>query len=56
MTIGWATAYFPEYAKASLSGALIFKMLREEPIIDGCSKYGLKPVEKQWLFTKAKTI
>src|SRR5690348_11111628 len=46
MTVGWATSYFPEYAKARMSGALIFKMLREEPRIDGCSKSGLKTVSE----------
>ncbi|KAI6235217.1 P-glycoprotein-9 [Aphelenchoides besseyi] len=39
-SIGFASAYFPEYAKARIAGGLIFKMLNEKPEFDNASKYG----------------
>lgn len=44
MTLGFATSYFPEYAKARMSAALIFKMMDETPKIDSYATTGLKPV------------
>uniref|UniRef100_A0A8R1EVH8 Uncharacterized protein n=1 Tax=Caenorhabditis japonica TaxID=281687 RepID=A0A8R1EVH8_CAEJA len=41
--IGHAATYFPEYIKATLAAGLIFKMLEEEPRIDGMSDNGTKP-------------
>uniref|UniRef100_A0A915IP35 Uncharacterized protein n=1 Tax=Romanomermis culicivorax TaxID=13658 RepID=A0A915IP35_ROMCU len=42
MTLSWATAYFPDFIKARFSAALIFKMMREKPVIDNMSAAGLK--------------
>ncbi|CAB3398371.1 unnamed protein product [Caenorhabditis bovis] len=42
-SIGFASAYFPEYTKATFAAGLIFKMLEEEPLIDGMSENGKKP-------------
>lgn len=39
-SIGFASAYFPEYAKAKFAAGLIFKMLGETPQIDNMSKGG----------------
>lgn len=43
-TLGFASAYFPEYAKAKFAAAIIFKMLKEEPKIDSMKTDGTKPV------------
>ncbi|TMS37558.1 hypothetical protein L596_004463 [Steinernema carpocapsae] len=42
-SLGFASAYFPEYIKAKFAAGIIFKMLREKPKIDGLSKNGKKP-------------
>ncbi len=42
--LGLVSAYFPEYIKAKISAALIFKMINEKPKIDSMSTTGLKPV------------
>ncbi|CAJ0932909.1 unnamed protein product, partial [Mesorhabditis belari] len=42
-SIGFASAYFPEYAKAKFAAGLIFKMLGEKPQIDNMSKGGKFP-------------
>uniref|UniRef100_A0A9J2Q415 Uncharacterized protein n=1 Tax=Ascaris lumbricoides TaxID=6252 RepID=A0A9J2Q415_ASCLU len=42
-TLGFASAYFPEYAKAKFAAAIIFKMLKEEPKIDSMKTDGTKP-------------
>ncbi|PAV66356.1 hypothetical protein WR25_09526 [Diploscapter pachys] len=42
-SLGWASAYFPEYAKATFAAGLIFKMLEEEPHIDGMTQNGKRP-------------
>ncbi|WKY07556.1 hypothetical protein Q1695_007208 [Nippostrongylus brasiliensis] len=34
-SLGFASAYFPEYIKATFAAGLIFNMLQEEPHIDG---------------------
>ncbi|KAI1723768.1 ABC transporter transmembrane region domain-containing protein [Ditylenchus destructor] len=39
-TIGFASSYFPEYAKAKVAAGIIFKMLSECPQIDSLSKGG----------------
>ncbi|CAJ0951215.1 unnamed protein product, partial [Mesorhabditis belari] len=39
-SIGLASAYFPEYAKAKFAAGLIFKMLEEKPQIDNLSTGG----------------
>jgi ABC-type multidrug transport system fused ATPase/permease subunit len=41
MTIGWATAYFPEMFKAKVAAGLILKMISERPKIDNYSTAGL---------------
>lgn len=43
-TLGFATAYFPEYMKAQLAGGIIFNMLSEESSIDSLSTEGEKIV------------
>uniref|UniRef100_A0A914R2J6 ABC transporter domain-containing protein n=1 Tax=Parascaris equorum TaxID=6256 RepID=A0A914R2J6_PAREQ len=40
-TLGFASAYFPEYAKAKFAAAIIFKMLKEEPKIDKRPEVGV---------------
>ncbi|CAD6186832.1 unnamed protein product [Caenorhabditis auriculariae] len=42
-SMGFASAYFPEYIKATFAAGLIFKMLEDEPLIDGMSDNGQKP-------------
>ncbi|CAI4228037.1 unnamed protein product [Auanema sp. JU1783] len=42
-SLGFASAYFPEYVKATFAAGLIFKMLDEEPSIDGMTSNGDKP-------------
>ncbi|KHJ92102.1 putative photosystem I protein PsaO [Oesophagostomum dentatum] len=42
-SMGFASAYFPEYIKATFAAGLIFNMLDEEPRIDGMTKNGKKP-------------
>ncbi|CAB3398373.1 unnamed protein product [Caenorhabditis bovis] len=42
-TIDGVAAYFSEYTKATFAAGLIFKMLEEEPMIDGMSENGTKP-------------
>uniref|UniRef100_A0A915DLZ3 Uncharacterized protein n=1 Tax=Ditylenchus dipsaci TaxID=166011 RepID=A0A915DLZ3_9BILA len=45
-TIGFASSYFPEYAKARVAAGIIFKMLAEKPQIDSASKGGIvKPIK-----------
>nr|AXS78254.1 multidrug resistance protein pgp-1 [Anisakis simplex] len=39
---GYASAYFPEYAKAKFAAGIIFKMLGEKPKIDCMGKDGTK--------------
>ncbi|CAJ0565333.1 unnamed protein product, partial [Mesorhabditis spiculigera] len=39
-SLGFASAYFPEYAKAKFAAGLIFKMLGESPSIDNLSQGG----------------
>lgn len=41
--MGFASAYFPEYIKATFAAGLIFNMLKEEPRIDGMTSSGKKP-------------
>ena len=41
---GQASSFAPNYAKAKLSANRIFALLDREPIIDGYSEEGLKPV------------
>jgi ATP-binding cassette subfamily B (MDR/TAP) protein 1 len=41
-SMGFASAYFPEYAKARLAAGIIFKMLAEEPKIDSSMTGGKK--------------
>ncbi|CAJ0936179.1 unnamed protein product, partial [Mesorhabditis belari] len=44
-SLGFASAYFPEYAKAKFAAGLIFKMLAETPKIDNLSRGGkLTPI------------
>lgn len=43
-SVGFASAYFPEYAKAKLAAGIIFKMLDEKSEIDNFSEDGGKPV------------
>lgn len=42
-SLGFASAYFPEYIKATFAAGLIFNMLQDEPRIDGMTKKGKKP-------------
>ncbi|KAK0397961.1 hypothetical protein QR680_002359 [Steinernema hermaphroditum] len=42
-SMGFASAYFPEYIKARFAAGIIFKMLGETPKIDGLSKNGKRP-------------
>ncbi|EYC19306.1 hypothetical protein Y032_0024g1008 [Ancylostoma ceylanicum] len=42
-SMGFASAYFPEYIKATFAAGLIFNMLQEEPRIDGMTTNGKKP-------------
>uniref|UniRef100_A0A914WVT4 ABC-type xenobiotic transporter n=1 Tax=Plectus sambesii TaxID=2011161 RepID=A0A914WVT4_9BILA len=42
-SLGWASAFFPEYIKARFAAGILFKMLREEPKIDSFSTAGMKP-------------
>ncbi|CAD6198759.1 unnamed protein product [Caenorhabditis auriculariae] len=42
--LGYASGYFPEYIKATYAAGLIFKMLKEEPRIDGMTDKGKKPL------------
>ncbi|RCN51734.1 ABC transporter, ATP-binding protein [Ancylostoma caninum] len=42
-SMGFASAYFPEYIKATFAAGLIFNMLQEEPRIDGMTTSGKKP-------------
>lgn len=44
MTVGWATAYFPEMLKARLAAGLILKMINEKPRIDSYSAAGITTV------------
>ncbi|CAD5220372.1 unnamed protein product [Bursaphelenchus okinawaensis] len=39
-SMGYASAYFPEYAKARFAAGIIFKMLSEEPKVDNQSSVG----------------
>ncbi|KAJ1371019.1 mitochondrial metallopeptidase [Parelaphostrongylus tenuis] len=41
-TLGFATAYFPEYMKATFAGGIIFSMLKQKPAIDNISNDGRK--------------
>jgi ATP-binding cassette subfamily B (MDR/TAP) protein 1 len=41
-SMGFASAYFPEYIKAKLAAGLIFKMLEENPAVDNLSDEGLR--------------
>ncbi|CAB3405728.1 unnamed protein product [Caenorhabditis bovis] len=41
-TLGFASAYFPEYAKATMAGGIIFSMLGEKSEIDNLSTSGEK--------------
>ncbi|CAJ0584939.1 unnamed protein product, partial [Mesorhabditis spiculigera] len=44
-SLGFASAYFPEYAKAKFAAGLIFKMLGENPLIDNLTRGGkLTPI------------
>lgn len=43
-SLGFASAYFPEYSKAKFAAGLIFKMLGEKPKIDNMSKGGKQTV------------
>jgi ATP-binding cassette subfamily B (MDR/TAP) protein 1 len=43
-SFGFASSYFPEYAKARFAAAIIFKMLGEKSKIDSLSTEGMKPV------------
>ncbi|KAE9555670.1 hypothetical protein FO519_001141 [Halicephalobus sp. NKZ332] len=40
-SMGFASAYFPEYMKAKLAAGLIFKMLETEPNVDNMSDSGI---------------
>ncbi|KAJ1366073.1 Ubiquitin carboxyl-terminal hydrolase isozyme L1 [Parelaphostrongylus tenuis] len=42
-SLGFASAYFPEYIKATFAAGLIFNMLQEKPLIDGMTTNGKKP-------------
>uniref|UniRef100_A0A1I8A8Z0 Multidrug resistance protein 1 n=1 Tax=Steinernema glaseri TaxID=37863 RepID=A0A1I8A8Z0_9BILA len=42
-SLGFASAYFPEYIKARFAAGIIFKMLGETPKIDGLSHKGKRP-------------
>nr|AJM87336.1 P-glycoprotein [Cylicocyclus elongatus] len=42
-SLGFASAYFPEYVKATFAAGLIFNMLKDEPRIDGMTDKGKKP-------------
>ncbi|PAV59795.1 hypothetical protein WR25_25744 isoform A [Diploscapter pachys] len=42
-SLGQVAAYFGEYAKATFAAGLVFKMLEEEPLIDGVTNRGKKP-------------
>ncbi len=44
IAVGEAGAFAPNYAKARLSASRIFFLLDREPLIDGYSKEGSKPV------------
>uniref|UniRef100_A0A158PFX5 ABC-type xenobiotic transporter n=1 Tax=Angiostrongylus costaricensis TaxID=334426 RepID=A0A158PFX5_ANGCS len=41
-TLGFASAYFPEYMKASFAGGIIFNMLKQKSAIDNISNEGKK--------------
>uniref|UniRef100_A0AC34QYV8 p-glycoprotein n=1 Tax=Panagrolaimus sp. JU765 TaxID=591449 RepID=A0AC34QYV8_9BILA len=41
-SMGFASAYFPEYLKAKLAAGLIFKMLETRPMVDNMSDEGLR--------------
>lgn len=41
-SMGYASSYFPEYAKAKIAAGIIFKMLSYRPQIDNLSKGGRK--------------
>uniref|UniRef100_A0A8R1EEG6 Uncharacterized protein n=1 Tax=Caenorhabditis japonica TaxID=281687 RepID=A0A8R1EEG6_CAEJA len=41
-TLGFATSYFPEYAKATFAGGIIFGMLRQKSKINSLSLEGEK--------------
>ncbi|KAF1759846.1 hypothetical protein GCK72_016313 [Caenorhabditis remanei] len=41
-TLGFATSYFPEYAKATFAGGIIFGMLKQRSKIDSLSTVGEK--------------
>ena len=43
---GAASSFAPNYAKAKQSANRIFALLDREPVIDGYSEEGLKPVSK----------
>ncbi|CAI4229418.1 unnamed protein product [Auanema sp. JU1783] len=45
-SLGLFSGYFPEYMKATVAAGKIFAMLREEPLIDGMSEHGQKPLIK----------
>ncbi|TKR73206.1 hypothetical protein L596_020543 [Steinernema carpocapsae] len=42
-SLGFASAYFPEYVKARFAAGILFKMLKETPRIDSLSKRGRRP-------------
>ena len=44
---GQASSFAPNYAKAKQSANRIFALLDREPVIDGYSEEGLKPVSGQ---------
>ncbi|KAK0401518.1 hypothetical protein QR680_015832 [Steinernema hermaphroditum] len=45
-SLGFASAYFPEYVKARFAAGIVFKMLSEEPKIDGLAKGGTRQTIK----------
>ena len=44
VALGHASSFAPDYAKAKLSAAYLFKLFERQPLIDSHSEEGLRPV------------
>jgi len=44
VSVGQATSFIPDYAKANLAAGLIFNLIETKSTIDPCSREGLRPI------------
>ena len=44
VALGHASSFAPDYAKAKLSAAHLFRLFERQPLIDSHSEEGLRPV------------